>query len=144
MIAIGLAVVGLVVLALRPGSAVTVVDDTPVPDPPDDGTAIVTQLRAPGGFAPFGLQIIDPTHRVTVQFLSGPDCASLVESGDPWPTPHAECTGPDGITGAVAGLGITQTGASLVGVSITVGRDCYEQVEVGTAWPPGVEECAGG
>ena len=103
--------------------------------------SIVTGLRAPGGLAPFGFQIIDPTHRVTVQFVSGPGCADLLESGDPWPTPHPECTGGDGVAGEVAGLGITPDGTSRIGVSIVVDRPCYEQVEVGTAWPTDFEAC---
>jgi hypothetical protein len=78
---------------------------------------------------------------VAVQFVSGPECVSLVESGDSWPTPHPECTGGDGVVGEVAGLGITADGASHIGVAITVGRACFEQVEVGMSWPPDIAEC---
>jgi hypothetical protein len=139
--AIALLLIGAVALALRPGTETIVVDDSPPVEPPADGTAVIHSLRAPGGLAPFGVQIVDPTHTVEVQFLTGPGCATLLTSGDPWPTTHPECASRVDVVGVIGGLGITNTSQTLVGVTLTVPRACYDRIERGMAWPPGIPEC---
>jgi hypothetical protein len=136
-----MAAIGLVVLALRGGTATIVVDDHPPVDPPADGSAAIVTLRAPGGLAPLGIRLIDPTHAVEVQFLAGPGCSQLLTSGEAWPTDVPQCaTGVD-VTGTIGGLGTTASGQSIVGVTFPVSRSCYEQLEVGMAWPTGYAEC---
>jgi hypothetical protein len=140
-VVLSLVVAGAVVLALRSGSE-TVGFDTPAAPPlPADGSAVIHDLRAPGGLALFGLQIVDPTHTVEVQFLTGPGCSTLVSSDDPWPAPYPECAGGPDITGVVSSLGVTDTGQSLVGVTFPVSGECHEQLRTGMTWPPGIPEC---
>lgn len=141
VVALALLVVGALVLALRPGTTEVVVDDSPPVEPPADGIAVIASLRAPGGLALFGWQIIDPTHTVEVVFLAGPGCSALLTPGDPWPTPHPECAGQVDVTGEVGSLGLTDTGGSLVGVTFTLSGGCYEFLERGMAWPPDLPEC---
>lgn len=140
---LALLALGALLLALRPATTVVTVDDAPQVQPPADGTAVVAVLRAPGGLAPFGIRIIDPTHTIEVRFLTGPGCAALLTPGDPWPTPHPECAAQAEVAGTVGSLGITDTGGSLVGVTFTLPGGCYERLEPGMPWPPGVPECAG-
>ncbi len=141
-VVLALVAVGLVVLALRPGTSVVVIDDSPPVEPPADGTAVVATLRAPGGLALFGAQIIDPTHTVEVRFLTGPGCSALLTSDDPWPTPHPECAGTVDLVGVVGSIGIAETDRSLVGVTMTVPGACYDQLRRGMAWPPDIPECS--
>jgi hypothetical protein len=138
---LALLVAGAVVLALRPGTTQVSVDDSPPVEPPADGTAVVATLRAPGGLALFGMQIIDPTHTIEVVFLAGPGCSALLTSGDPWPTPHPECASKVDVTGEVGSLGVTDTGRSLVGVTFTLSGGCYGLLERGVGWPPDFPEC---
>lgn len=133
--------VALVIVALRPGSTTVVVDDRPPIQPADDGTAVIHALRAPGGFGVFGWQIVDPTHTVEIQFLAGPGCSDLLVSGEPWPTTHPECTTEVDVVGTVAGLGVTSSGRSLVGVEFPVSADCFAGLERGMAWPPPIAGC---
>jgi hypothetical protein len=135
--------VGVVALGLRPSTETVVYDDTPPIVLPDDGTAVVHALRAPGGLSLFGVQIIDPTHRVEVQFLTGPGCAALITSGDPWPTSHPECASPSEVVGEIGSTGLTSTGRSLVGVIFVVSGGCFDVLERGMPWPPGDPECVG-
>ena len=142
IVVLGLLAIGVAVVALRPGSTTIVVDDTPPVDPPADGTAVVAALRAPGGLALFGWQIVDPTHTVEVRFLAGPGCSSLLTSGDLWPAPHPECADRAGdVAGEVAGLGITVDGDSIVGVEFSVPGGCFDRLELNMPWPPGLPDC---
>ena len=140
-VVLALLLVGAVAFALRPGTETIVVDDSPPVEPAADGTAVIHGLRAPGGLALFGVQIVDPTHTVEVQFLTGPGCSALLASGDPWPTTHPECASRVDVVGVIGGLGITNTGQSLVGVTLTVPGACYDRMERGMVWPPGIPEC---
>jgi hypothetical protein len=135
--------VGVVFYGLRSASVEVVYDDGPVVVAPETGEAVVATLRASGGFAPFGLRIVDSTHTVAIQFTTAPGCADLLAGGDPWPSPHTECSSPVDVNGQVAGLGVTQTGRSLVGVEFTVSRRCWEQLEQGMTWPPNRPQCDG-
>lgn len=137
-------VVGLLLVALRPTSSVSVDAPTPTVTPRDDGTALIASRNAPGGLAPFGIRLIDPTHTVAVVFVSSPDCAGLLTSDDLWPSPHSACSGGLGVEGAVGGTGILPTGDSIVRVVVTVDRECYEAVEIGQPWPTDLPECARG
>lgn len=139
---LALLLVGLVALALRPGGETVVMDDSDPVVPPDDGTPVVHTLRAPGGFSLFGLQVVDPTHTVEVVFVAGPGCAALLESGEPWPTPHPECAHSANIQGLVGGTGISSSGMSMVGVSFSVPGDCFDLLTRGVVWPPSFPECA--
>jgi len=132
----------LAALELRPIRSEIVADDSQAVELPEPGSAIVTVLRESGGLSLLGLRIKDATHHVEVQFLAGPGCAELLNGGDPWPTRHPECTAPIDIVGYVGGLGITQSGDSLVGVQFEVPRACFEQLVTGMAWPPDLPECA--
>ena len=138
---LALLVVGAVVLALRPGTTEVTVDDSPPVQPPADGTAVIATMRAPGGLALFGMQIIDPTHTIEVAFLTGPECSALLTPGDSWPTSHQECASQVDVAGEVGSLGVTNTGRSLVGVTLTLSGDCFDLLERGMAWPPGLPEC---
>lgn len=136
-----LALVALGFLVLGEGSAEVSSSDEPEVQAPTDGGAVVARLRSEGGFAPFGLRIVDSTHYVEVRFLTDPGCSALVGSGDPWPTTRVECRGPEGLEGTVAGLGVDRTGASIVGVEFEVSRDCFASLDPGTPWPSGSPEC---
>lgn len=138
------AIIGLLVLAMRPTASTSV--DAPTPDvvPPPDGTAVVASRSAPGGLAPFGIRLIDPTHTVAVVFVSGPDCAALLDRDDRWPSDLAPCTGGPGVEGVLGGTGILPTGESLVRVVVTVDRECFAAVEIGMPWPTDLPECAPG
>ncbi len=138
---LALLIVGAVVLALQPGTTEVTVDDSPPVEPPPDGTAVIATLRAPGGLALFGMQIVDPTHTIEVEFLTGPGCSTLLTPGDPWPTSHPECASEVDVAGDVGSLGITDTGRSLVGVTFTLSGACYDLLERGMAWPPNLPEC---
>lgn len=140
--ALALLGVGALVLALRPGTTEVGIDDSPPVPPPADGTAVISSLRAPGGLALFGWQIIDPTHTMEVVFLADPGCSALLTPGVLWPTPHPECASPVDVIGEVGSLGLTDTGRSLVGVIFTVPGGCYDLLERGMAWPPDLPECA--
>jgi len=141
IVALTLLAVVLVFLALRPGSTEVVVDDSEPIDPPEAGAALVAFLRQSGGFSPFGFRITDSTHYVEVLFISGPDCSTMVDSGDPWPSPYSQCSSPVRIVGEVGSLGRTVTGDSLIGVQIKVPGDCYDLLEPGMAWPSDHPEC---
>ncbi|HSG79545.1 MAG TPA: hypothetical protein VLD62_08200 [Acidimicrobiia bacterium] len=134
---------GVIALALRPSTESVVYDDTPPIVIPEDGTPVVHALRAPGGLSLFGLQIVDPTHRVEVQFLTGPDCAAVLDPGEPWPTSYPECSSAVDVEGEVGSLGNTGTGRSLVGVIFVVSGGCYDLLERGMPWPPADPECVG-
>ena len=88
------------------------------------------------------MRIADTTHHVEVQFLAGPDCGGLLGGRDPWPSPHTQCSAPVDIVGNVDGIGITQSGDSLVGAEFEFPRACFEQLEPGMEWPPDLPECA--
>ena len=109
----------------------------------DEIERVVHALRAPGGLSLFGLQIVDPTHRVEVQFLTGPDCAAVLDPGEPWPTSYPECSSAVDVEGEVGSLGNTGTGRSLVGVIFVVSGGCYDLLERGMPWPPADPECVG-
>jgi len=143
IILVALLAVGVGIMALRPGSVEVSVDDVPPVTPPADGTAVVADSRGPGGLNLFGIQIIDPTHTVDVVFLTGPGCSALLLSGDPWPAPYPSCASDVDVSGSVGGLGVTEDGRSLVGVTVTVSRACFERVERGMVWPPDLAECPG-
>lgn len=128
------------VLLLRPGSTETQLIDQPSVVP-GSGEAVVAELRAPGGLALFGLQLIDPTHRVEVRFTSGPGCSTLLAGGDPWPSPYPACSGPAGLKGLVAGLGRTQSGESILGVEFVVSGDCFRALSLGDPWPGDPPAC---
>lgn len=144
MAVLALLVVGAAVLALRPGTTEVTVDDSPPVEPPADGTAVIAALRAPGGLALLGIQIIDPTHTIEVAFLTGPGCSALLTPGDAWPTPHPECGSDVDVAGTVGSLGVTAAGKSLVGVTFTLSGSCYDLLERGMAWPPHLPECRDG
>lgn len=141
-VVLALLIVGVAVLALRPGASVIVVDDSPPVEPPADGSGVVASLRAHGGLKLFGVRIVDPTHTVEVRFLTEPGCSALLTSGDPWPTSHAECASNVDLVGVVGGLGVTETGQSLIGVTVTVPGACYDRLERGMTWPPDTPSCA--
>jgi len=139
-VALVMAAIGIVILGLRP-SATIVVDDQPPVDPPADGSAVIATLRAPGGLAPLGIRLIDPTHSVEVVFLTGPGCSERLTSGQAWPTDLPECATDVVVAGAVGALGTTVSGQSLVGVTFSVTRPCYEQLDIGMSWPTGRADC---
>lgn len=137
-----LAVAALGVLLLRPGSTETRVLNEPsvVPDP--SGQPVIAALRSSGGFAPFGLRIVDETRYVEVRFTTEPGCSAQLEPGDPWPTELDGCRGPFGVEGVVGGLGVSADGLSIVGVEFTVPGACYDTLQVGTPWPSAHIECS--
>jgi len=47
-----------------------------------------------------------------------------------------QCAAPVEVVGEVGGIGVTQSGASLVGVEFEVPRACFEESEPGMEWPP--------
>lgn len=145
-IAAGLVVfVALIVVAasvLRPVRSEVVSVEVPVLPVPEPGTAIVALLRESGGFSLLGIRIADTTHHVEVQFLAEPGCTGLLGDREPWPTAYPQCSAPIDIVGNVGGVGVTQSGDSLVGVEIEVPRACFEQLEPGMEWPPDLPECA--
>ncbi len=140
-VALVMAVIGVVILVLRGGTTTVVVDDHPPVDPPADGSAVIGILRASGGLAPLGIRLIDPTHTVEVQFLTGPGCSERLTPGQAWPTDVPECATGVSLTGTVGGLGTTISGQSLVGVTFSVSRGCYGRLEVGMPWPTTYPEC---
>lgn len=142
VVLVALAAMGAVAVGLRSGSAVVVVDDTRPVEIPADGSGVVADLRAPGGLALFGVQLVDPTHEIEVRFLAGPGCSELLDTGDHWPVPYPECAGDAGITGVVGTLGVTATGRSVVGVKVTVPGECFDLLERGAAWPSDAPGCA--
>ena len=137
-----LLIVGVLIVALQPGNETVVVDTSTPVTPPDDGSPVVHTLGASGGLAQFRRT----DHRPHPQRRGAvPGRARMCRSrhnGDVWPTSHAECAHPSELVGEVAGLGITSSGQSLVGVSFAVPRGCYERPERGMAWPPAAPECA--
>jgi hypothetical protein len=141
-VALAIIAAGIVAAALLPGSETVSVDDTASVEVPDDGTAVVTALRAPGGLAVFGVQLIDPTHRVEVRFRSDPGCAEMLSSGGEWPPAGSGCPGPPDLEGEIGSLGIGTDGRSLIGVTVVVDGSCYDSLETGVPWPPG-PECTG-
>ena len=142
VVVIALVLVGLAFLALRATRTEVQVTDTPQIEHPADGSAVVARLTASGGMAPFGWQVVDPTHRVELQFLTGAGCAERLESGDPWPTSIPECSSDVEVIGKVAAVGRTGTGQSLVGVEFEVSRPCFEALQLQVTWPPIPAECA--
>ncbi|MFH1329385.1 MAG: hypothetical protein ABIJ48_01805 [Actinomycetota bacterium] len=144
IVALVLLAAGLALFLLRPGSTGVGYDEGPVFAPPEDGTAVVSFLRESGGISLLGLRITDSTHYAEVQFITEPGCSGLLDSGDPWPTPYPQCSSPAEMVGEVGGLGIAESGRSLVGVQIKVPRGCYERLEPGMAWPSDLPECSFG
>lgn len=129
---------------LRPAGSEVVVDDAGPIDPPGPGVAVIASVRASGGFSIFGIRLTDPTYFAEVQFVTEAGCAGLVESGDPWPTPHSQCPGPAEIAGEVSGLGRTASGDALIGVRIEVPKACHRALTPGMGWPPDLQECRPG
>lgn len=140
-VALALVLAGLAFYGLRPGRTEVVYDEGPVITAPDTGAAVVAFLRESGGFSPFGLRFTDSTHYVEVQFITEPGCFELLDGGDPWPTPHQQCSSSVEMVGEVGSLGINRFGRSLVGVQFKVPRACYELLVPGMAWPSGFPEC---
>ena len=133
---------GLGFVALPPGTTTIDFDDSPEITAPESGAPVVAFLRKDGGFSPFGFLLVDSTHHVEVHFLADPGCAPLLDSGEPWPTEHPECTSRVALVGEVGSLGRTISGRSVVGVQFTVPRACYELLRPGMAWPPDIPACA--
>ncbi len=131
----------LAVAVLRP-TRTEVVNDDPQIALPEPGGAIVAVLRESSGLSVLGITIRGSEHHVEVQFLTGPDCAALLNGNDPWPTSHPECSAPVELVGEVGATGITQSGDSLVGVEFEVPGACFEQLEPGMQWPPDLPDCA--
>jgi hypothetical protein len=134
-------IVGAVALGLGGGTRQVVIDPHPVIPPPDSGAAVIAALRQSGGRSLLGIRISDSKHYVEVEFLTGPGCSGQLRSGDAWPTGYAQCASNVRVVGRVSGLGITASGASLVGVEFEVVRSCFELLKPGMGWPPAPPEC---
>lgn len=141
IVALVVLVAAAVFALFRPGTTTITIDDRPPITAPEDGSAVVAFLRESGGLSLLGIRFADSTHHVEVQFLAPAGCSALLRSGDPWPSPHQECSVPVEVTGEVGGLGVMETGESMVGVQFTVSRGCYESLEPGMAWPPDDPGC---
>ena len=141
-VAFGILIVVLAASVLRPTRSEVIFDDGPAVANPEPSRSIVALLRESGGFSLFGIRFADTTNHVEVRFLAGRDCAGLLSGRDPWPSPHTQCSAPVELVGKVGGIGIDQSGNSLVGVEFEVPRACFEQLEPGMEWPPDLPECA--
>lgn len=142
IVALVLLMAALVFYGLRPGRTEVTYDAGPGVVPAEDGSPTVAFLTESGGFELLGLRFADSTHVVEVQFTTAPGCSDLLTAGGPWPVPYPECAASVEIAGTVGGLGITESGRSLVGVRIEVAGACYEALRPGMAWPTSFPECA--
>ena len=141
-IIVAISAMGLVVV--RPGSAEVGLVDATALDPPGPGIAVVGRLRESGGLSLFGMRVVDATHYAEVLFTTGADCAGLLHSGDPWPTPHPACSAPVHLAGEIGSIGKTSSGRSMIGVEFAVPGDCHDRLEPGVEWPAGHPECGPG
>jgi hypothetical protein len=135
-------VVGALWFGLHQGTVQVTNDPRPEVLPPNRGTAVIAVLRESGGRSLFGIRITASTRYVEVRFLTEPGCSALIQPGDPWPTSFAQCSSPVKIAGKVAGLGVTPSGDSLIGVEFAVPRACFELLGRGMAWPTTDPNCA--
>jgi hypothetical protein len=100
---------------------------------PDSGI-VINQLET-GGLSPLGLEFGRRNNWVDVQMTAPPDCASVVAIGDAWPTSVTECRPGLDILGEVTGLGIAQSGESIIVIRSAVDEGCYEAIQPGDPWP---------
>jgi hypothetical protein len=142
ILAVVAVVVGVVIFGMNGGTREVVIDPHPVIPPPESGAAVIAALRQSGGRSLLGIRISDNKHYAEVEFLTGPGCSGRLRSGDAWPTGYAQCRSQVKVVGRVSGLGITASGASLVGVEFEVTRWCFELLKPGMAWPPALPENA--
>jgi hypothetical protein len=138
LVVVIIAALALAALALRPAMTETeVLAPVSLPDPGEDpAAAVVIALRESGGFSLLGLAFGDVTHTVTVQFYAPAGCYEQLTTGDAWPSPLPECSGPVPIEGTVSGGGTAATRESIVAVDVVVTADCYSSITAGDSWPP--------
>ena len=143
----GVAVLVVGLLALRPGTVeIQHLPPVTLGDPQDVGPSgtsagVVIAKNQSGGTSLLGLRFGRTTYRVRVQFYAPPGCFGLVEFGDQWPAPFAECSSDIPVAGEVTGLGNAPTGESIIGVDVEVTEACFAEVATGTSWPPNVLAC---
>ena len=110
--------------------------------PVRNGQPVVAVLRESGGLSLFGIRINRGAQHVEVRLLAPRGCSGRLRTGDPWPSPIAQCSTAATIAGTVRGFGTTPSGDSLIGVEFEVSRTCFEHLRRGMTWPPTDPECA--
>ena len=98
------------------------------------GEGVVLETAERGGFEVFGVTFSQPQRFVRVAFTLPSHCA--IEDALEWPTGQSGCAGPDGLTGTIAGSGITAIGGPIVLVETSIDAACFGRIELGATWPP--------
>ena len=103
------------------------------------GEAVVVTMTERGGFRAFGLSFSQPKHYVRVAFTLPPSCD--VGDAEQWPIANPNCSGPERLSGSIAGNGQTAYGEPIVMVEVLVDSACYRAAELGMVWSPAVTAC---
>jgi len=135
-IAVAAAVAAIALVAGFGGSKVTeqteafefVVEDHSV------GEGVVVEMAERGGFRLLGVAFSQPDRYVRVAFTLPHWCE--IDGATEWPIEGSTCEGPEGLSGTIAGSGITATGGPIVLVETLAAADCFDRIELGAPWPP--------
>lgn len=103
------------------------------------GEAVVVTKRQIGGFSALGLTFSQPQHYVRVTFTLPASCD--VGDAEQWPIANPRCTGPEGLSGSIAGGGQSWQGEPIVAVDVLVDSACYGAIELGMIWSPAPTAC---
>ncbi len=143
IVILGIAAILLVIGALAPGtteiSEVETYDFNPDQHPA--GTAKVISTGGREGFTLFWITFRQPEYYVDVMFAVPEECEAAVVGSSRWPVTDAGCTGPDGLSGTIAGTGRTAAGDTIVNVRVDVDEACHTAVEPGMDWPLPAPAC---